>query len=110
MSEQPNASDAQATPVPCAKCGSTIHTTGHHEGGAPERKTDGGMSPMGHHEGGITGGTATTAKPATTKGGMSPMGHHEGGITGGVAKAEDDEKKPAGVATGHHEGGSPGRK
>jgi hypothetical protein len=27
---------------PCAECGSTTHTTGHHEGNA---------EPMGHHEG-----------------------------------------------------------
>jgi hypothetical protein len=86
MSEQPKATDpttSAASPVPCAICDSTMHTTGHHEGGAPgERKTDGGMSPMGHHEGGIT---AETAK-------------------------NGDEKKPAGVAGGHHEGGSPERK
>jgi hypothetical protein len=28
--------------VPCTECGSTAHTTGHHEGNA---------EPMGHHEG-----------------------------------------------------------
>jgi hypothetical protein len=106
MSEQPNATEPKSSPVPCAECGSTMHTTGHHEGGAPaERTTDGGMSPMGHHEGGITA--------ETKRGGMSPTGHHEGGITAEAAAngaTEDDEKKPAGVAGGHHEGGSPTRK
>jgi hypothetical protein len=34
--------DEPVNPVPCAECGSTAHTTGHHEGNA---------EPMGHHEG-----------------------------------------------------------
>jgi hypothetical protein len=83
MSEQPNANDPKNSPVPCGECGSTVHTTGQHEGGAPaERKTDGDMSPMGQHEGGI-------AAEAAANGG---------------------DKKPASVASGQHEGGSPGRK
>ncbi|MBB4907351.1 hypothetical protein [Actinophytocola algeriensis] len=42
MTETTITKDPTNPQPPCAECGSTAHTTGHHEGNA---------EPMGHHEG-----------------------------------------------------------
>ncbi len=62
--------------TPCAKCGSTVHTTGYHDGGAPP------------------------ADATPSSGGVSPTGYHDGGLVA------EDFGKPEKVAQGYHDGGS----
>jgi hypothetical protein len=71
MTEQSATTDPKPPTVPpCAKCGSTDHPTGYHDGGAPPK--DGEMSPMGYHDGGLVA-------PGFGKDGGKGDGHHEGG-------------------------------
>ncbi|HWL99903.1 MAG TPA: hypothetical protein VNP20_21360 [Nocardioidaceae bacterium] len=59
MSEQPATTGPKPPVDPrqrCAKCGSTDHPTGYHEGSvAPTGQQPGGVSPKGYHEGSIAG-------------------------------------------------------
>jgi hypothetical protein len=64
MSEQSTTTDPKPPTdprTPCARCGSTVHTTGYH---------DGGVAPQGYHDGGIA------AEKLGTDGGD---GYHDGG-------------------------------
>jgi hypothetical protein len=56
MSEQPATTGPKPPIDPrqrCAKCGSTDHPTGYHEGSVAP--AGGGISPKGYHEGSIAG-------------------------------------------------------
>jgi hypothetical protein len=58
MSEQPATTDQKPPVDPrqrCAKCGSTDHPTGYHEGSVSPAGQPGGVSPKGYHEGSIAG-------------------------------------------------------
>jgi hypothetical protein len=93
MSEQSASTDPKppADPrQPCAKCGSTEHTTGYHDGGlAP---TGGGSSPDGYHDGGLAFDPKARQNNVAT-------GYHDGGL------AFDPKTRQNNVATGYHDGG-----
>lgn len=91
MTEQSATTDPKPPTIePCAKCGSTVHTTGYH---------DGGVSPEGYHDGGLVGGDFGTDAPAvdTTDGKGIP--------TVGATTGTDGASSPQ----GYHDGGSPSR-
>lgn len=91
MTEPSTTSDPKPpTNPPCAECGSTLHTTGYHDGGAPPQD-NGTVSPTGYHDGGL----------------VSPDFGKDAAAPGENAEETTDAEK---TAEGHHEGGSPAEK